>query len=248
MHRIIPPNYSTRMRRLNVNPFTVFALIILIALLAFEAFNYSTTSFALEDLLGELRFMGIKWATILSIAFCGIDFAGIARMFTSQTGTEEPKEVWYLFGAWILAASMNAILTWWGVSMAIATHNLKSTAIIPDTTLLHVIPVFVALMVWVIRVLIIGAVITAGEHFLWGNRPQRSNHLQGRSIAPAANPYRPNLRPLSTRPNLSVRPDIQQDDMDEEIDSGRVEATYHRLGVTARPRNSSDNNQQIRRF
>ena len=101
----------------------LFGILILGALLAFEIFNYSTTDFALTDLLGDLRFSDIRWATILAIAFCGIDFAGIARLFTPEKGAGEPKEVWYLFGAWLLAATMNAILTWWGVAIAILSHD-----------------------------------------------------------------------------------------------------------------------------
>ena len=62
----------------------LFGAIIITALLAFEIFNYSTTDFALSDLLGDLSFIGIAWATILAIAFCGIDFAGIARLFTPE--------------------------------------------------------------------------------------------------------------------------------------------------------------------
>jgi hypothetical protein len=78
----------------------VFGGILLAALLAFEIFNYSTTDFALTDLLGpNLKFAGVRWTTILSFAFCGIDFAGIARLFTPEKGREEPAEVWYLFGA-----------------------------------------------------------------------------------------------------------------------------------------------------
>ena len=50
-----------------------FGIIIIAALLAFEIFNYSTTDFALGDLLGSLTFAGVRWATILSLAFCGID-------------------------------------------------------------------------------------------------------------------------------------------------------------------------------
>ena len=56
----------------------LFGGILLGALLAFEVFNYSTTDFALHDVLGDLRFAGLRWSTILSLAFCGIDFAGIA--------------------------------------------------------------------------------------------------------------------------------------------------------------------------
>jgi hypothetical protein len=48
----------------------IFGGILLIALLAFEIFNYSTTEFALRDILGDLRFAGSRWATILAIAFC----------------------------------------------------------------------------------------------------------------------------------------------------------------------------------
>jgi hypothetical protein len=141
----------------------IFGAIILLALLAFEIFNFSTTEFALKDLLGDLSFMGIFWATILAIAFCGIDFAGIARLFTPEEGKNEPMEVWYLFGAWMLAAVMNAILTWWGVSIAILNNDTLGSAVIGRPMLLRVVPIFVALMVWLIRVLIIGSFSLAGE-------------------------------------------------------------------------------------
>ena len=38
----------------------VWGALILGALLAFEIFNYSTTDFAMTDLLGDLRFAGIR--------------------------------------------------------------------------------------------------------------------------------------------------------------------------------------------
>lgn len=143
----------------------VFGLLIVAALFAFELFNYSTTDFALSDLLGDLRFIGIRWATILSIAFCGIDFAGIARLFTTEQGRDEPTEVWYLFGAWMLAAIMNAMLTWWGVSIAILNHDTLGNVVVARETLVTIVPIFVAIMVWLIRVLIIGTISIAGEHF-----------------------------------------------------------------------------------
>ncbi|MCK5314338.1 MAG: hypothetical protein KAJ53_04415, partial [Anaerolineales bacterium] len=95
---------STAVSRFSFRRGLAFGLIIISALLAFELFNYSTTEFALSDLLGDLDFAGISWATILALAFCGIDFAGIARLFTPEEGANEPNEVWYLFGAWLLAA------------------------------------------------------------------------------------------------------------------------------------------------
>ena len=113
-----------------------FGVIIVVALIAFEIFNYSTTHFALSDLLGDLRFAGIGWATILAIAFCGIDFAGIARLFTPEGGSGDYKETWYLFGAWLLAATMNAMLTWWGVSLALLERQSAGVAIIERDILL----------------------------------------------------------------------------------------------------------------
>ncbi len=217
-----------------INPGTVFGLIIVTALLGFEMFNYSTTDFALRDLLGELTFAGLRWSTILAIAFCGIDFAGIARLFTPERGSDEPKEVWYLFGAWLLAATMNAILTWWGVSMAIVNHQMQSAAIMDDKTLVKVVPVFVALMVWVIRILIIGTISVAGERFVWG----QARTGQSRGDRPAVRPGssapivipRPSLggRSVPQRPSLSSRPA-------DSAPAARGEPTYHSLSMTARP-------------
>ena len=45
-----------------------WGMMIIGALLAFEIFNFSTTQFALRDVLGDLTFAGFRWATILAIA------------------------------------------------------------------------------------------------------------------------------------------------------------------------------------
>lgn len=154
-----------------------FGVIIITALVAFEIFNYSTTDFALTDLLGDLKFLGIRWATILSIAFCGIDFAGIARLFTPEDDASgnpgAHNEVWYLFGAWLLAATMNAMLTWWGVSLAILGHETLGNSVVNRETLLRVVPIFVAILVWLIRVLIIGSFSVAGDR-LFSQDEQRT--------------------------------------------------------------------------
>ncbi len=185
----------------------IFGALIMTALLAFELFNYSTTDFALTDLLGDLKFMGIGWATILSVAFCGIDFAGIARLFTPEQGADEPAEVWYLFGAWMLAAVMNAMLTWWGVSIAILNHQTLGNAVVARATLLKVVPIFVAVMVWLIRVLIIGTISMAGDRLFNQTKVRRSSSRSSTSRKPQTRTKsRPaqqrstgNLRPLSNR-------------------------------------------------
>ncbi|HLB47224.1 MAG TPA: hypothetical protein VJL59_09355 [Anaerolineales bacterium] len=143
----------------------VFGVILVVALAAFEMFNFSTTDYALTDLLGELRFAGLRWATILAIAFCGIDFAGLARLFTPERGVQgHPVETWYLIGAWFLGATMNAMMTWWAVSLAMVngTHQIGNE-ILSREQLLAYVPVFVAALVWLTRILIIGTFSVAGE-------------------------------------------------------------------------------------
>ena len=220
-----------------------FGAIIVGALLAFEIFNYSTTEFALSDLLGELEFAGIRWATILAVAFCGIDFAGIARLFTPEDGVDEPAEVWYLFGAWLLAATMNAMLTWWGVSIAILSHDSLGNEVIARETLLKVVPIFVALIVWLIRVLIIGTFSVAGERLFSQadqpaakrrktSSPRRSTARQG---ARPLNGYRaPAARSASAKsaPRPSYKPRPQR--------NYRPDPTYE--PVKAPPRNNNYGN------
>jgi hypothetical protein len=179
----------------------VWGTLILGALLAFELFNYSTTDFAMSDLLGDLRFAGMRWSTILALAFCGIDFAGIARLFTPEQGSDEPAEVWYLFGAWLLAATMNAMLTWWGVSIAISNHNTLGNAVIPRETLLKIVPIFVAVIVWLIRVLIIGTFSVAGERiFTQDDSPNARRGIPTRARTPQRRPRRQTTTPAYNRP------------------------------------------------
>ena len=78
-------------------------------------------------------------------------------------GRDEPTEVWYLFGAWLLAAGFNAALTWWGVSVAIIHHVPAGGVLVGQSILTRAIPVLVAVVVWMIRVLIIGTFSVAGD-------------------------------------------------------------------------------------
>jgi hypothetical protein len=203
-----------------------FGILIIGALLAFELFNYSTTDFALNDLLGGLRFLGLRWATILAIAFCGIDFAGIARLFTPQQGTGEPKEVWYLFGAWMLAATMNAILTWWGVSLAIINHQSLGSAVIPPETMISIVPVFVAIMVWLIRVLIIGTFSVAGDRLFSQSDNDRLPH-------PASGLKTGEVMVRSSQPqSVAFHPTPKSQSVSDQRPNGRPEPTYHPAGMT----------------
>lgn len=172
-------SFGQTFNRIRLQRGLAFGLIILTALLAFELFNFSTTEYALQDLLGNLAFWGIPWATILAFAFCGIDFAGIARLHTPESSSGQPNETWYLFGAWLLAATMNATLTWWGVSLAIVNHSTLGNAVIDRQTLLRIVPIFVAVLVWLIRVLIIGTYSLAGTRLLTQRDYRSSGSYRG---------------------------------------------------------------------
>jgi hypothetical protein len=174
----------------------LYLAVFIIALGAFEAFNFSTTDYALSDLLGELRFAGILWSTLLSIAFCGIDFAGIALLLAPQDHTADTRSAWYLFGAWILAATMNAILTWWGVLLAVQSHAVVSTGLVDEGFVTRSVPVFVALMVWVIRILLVGTLSKKGSRLaredgcvpgLSGASQREFRQAQSRAAHPAQN-------------------------------------------------------------
>lgn len=156
---------STRLSALtsSVPKKTAVGLILIVALIAFEIFNFDTTQYALRNLIGDVRFLGMQWAAILAIAFCSIDFAGLVRLFTPERGMDEPKEVWYLMGAWLLGATMNAVMTWWAISLTLLNHNFGNEVLSREQLLLYV-PIFVAVLVWLTRILFIGAFSVAGEH------------------------------------------------------------------------------------
>jgi hypothetical protein len=203
-----------------------FGLIIISALIAFEIFNYSTTDFALSDLLGDLDFAGIRWATILALAFCGID--------TPEEGANEHIEVWYLFGAWLLAATMNAMLTWWGVSIALLNHESLGNAVVERETLLRVVPIFVAILVWLIRILIIGTFSTAGDRLF-----SQAEYYQKQSMTSKPRPTRKNGAPVQARSpaaRSAYKPTPQPDQS-----FSRPEPTYHPLSMSASGRSKGSN-------
>lgn len=234
--------FKNRFKEVAMSRGMIWGGLIIAALLAFEIFNYSTTEFAMFDLLGELRFIGIRWSTILAIAFCGIDFAGIARLFTPEQGADEPMEVWYLFGAWLLAAAMNAMLTWWGISIAIVNHQSLGNEVVARETLIKVVPIFVAVMVWLIRVLIIGTFSIAGDRlFSQADQPararssSRSTSTKRKSTSTARPSYNRSRQQNSVQAQGSYRPAPK---------SNRPEPTYHPVSASANRngQNSSRNN------
>jgi len=201
MNRSASLNMSPILHRAALKRGLVFGAIILGALLAFEVFNFSSTSFALRDVLGDLSFGPIKWSTMLALAFCGIDFAGIARIFTPEQGRDEPAEIWYLFGAWFLAAMFDSILTYWTVKVAILTNPVGSVMIANDPKTINIVSVGIAVIDFSIRMLLINTFATAGERLF--STESVPSHSSPRSSSQNVrsqtnnNPYRNYPQPIS---------------------------------------------------
>ena len=182
----------------------IIGFILVTALIAFEIFNFDTTRYALQSLLGETNFMGLSWAVVLAIAFCAIDFAGLARLFTPEQGEEEPRAVWYLMGAWLLGATMNAVMTWWAVNLTLLNHELGNE-VLSRQQLLRYVPIFVAVLVWLTRILFIGAFSVAGEQLFQpaGKRINKQNS-QGKTTNSYQN-IPTNNTPSQPRPASRIR-------------------------------------------
>lgn len=175
----------------------VIGFILAVALVAFEIFNFDTTQYALSNLLGEVSFAGIRWATILALAFCAIDFAGLAHLFTPEKGAKDPKETWYLMGAWLLGATMNALMTWWAINLTLLNQNFGNE-VLSREQLLNVVPVFVAVLVWLTRILFIGAFSIAGEQVF--RRAEVSGEKQLPARFPLQSKTSPHTQPLRVQP------------------------------------------------
>jgi hypothetical protein len=173
--------------------------ILAVALLAFELFNFDTTEYALEALLGPVGFAGIRWATILAIAFCSVDFAGLARLIAPAQSKSDHRlldPAWLLLGAWLLGGGMNAIMTWWAVSLALMGHELGNEVLTREQ-LLRMVPILVAVLVWVTRILIISSfTMPADPAGAVETRSDRS-WARARTQARSRPVRRPRTRPVS---------------------------------------------------
>lgn len=177
--------------------------ILFVALIAFEIFNFDTTKFALQSLLGDVTFLGFHWAAILAIAFCAIDFAGLNRLFSPE-GAKESREVWYLMGAWLLGATMNAVMTWWAVSVTLLNNNFGNE-VLSREELLRYVPIFVAVLVWLTRILFIGSLSIAGEH-LFNSKKSKVKRSRPKSAKPKASSTSRRRQPAPSRIKAAPKP------------------------------------------
>ncbi len=187
--------------------------------------------------------MALRWATILAIAFCAIDFAGLLRFFLPEDEYgEPPRELWYLMGAWLLGATMNALMTWWAVSLTLLNHDLGNE-ILSRQQLVEIVPAFVAVLVWLTRILFIGAFTVAGG-YLFDFDQLRSVQRQ----RPVARPergmparQRPLREPKSRRSPLPAGLEPVTDDLppflrprEEEMETKREKESERRTRIATR--------------
>ena len=169
---------SKLLENLRENPNSLYMAIIVAALVAFELFNFSTTDFALRGMFGSQSAGGMSWSTILALAFCGMDFAGIARLLAPHNEEVESRDSWFLLGAWVLAAAMNAGLTWWAISIAVYNQPVNNALILDPMTFVTAVPVLVAVMVWLIRILIIGTLVSSLNNVLYSKQSKKEQVQQ----------------------------------------------------------------------
>jgi hypothetical protein len=124
------------------------------------------------------------------------------RLFTADRGREIPKEVWYLMGAWLLGATMNAMMTWWAITLTLLNHNFGNEVLSRDQ-LLYAVPIFVAVLVWLTRILFIGAFTVAGDRILdWRDDGERAED-KGKPVPYRASDQRSPARGLAPAPNFA---------------------------------------------
>jgi len=96
---------------------------------------------------------------------------------------------------------MNAMLTWWAVSLALLEHVGLGNEILGREALLSSVPVFVALLVWLIRVLMIGTFTLTGKHL--SKNTLRRPTASRRAAKPVATATK--VKPTERMPQTSIR-------------------------------------------
>jgi hypothetical protein len=130
-------------------------------LVVFEIFNYAATFFALRSLLGSHTVIGSNLTVWLAAAVCCLDFTGITHLFLPPEGQSNFKSNHHLFIAWILVTGLNAWLIWLGVSQAISIRQAQAGLVIDAGILAHILPIFIVSLIWLVRILVIGALASA---------------------------------------------------------------------------------------
>jgi len=201
--------YRRTNNKLTIPPFlknlTGIQIGMIVGLLLFEVFNFDTSKFALETLLGNQAFAGIPWSGILAVAFCAIDSLSLIQLF----GPEEEGDLkdWLLVGVWLIGASLNACLTWWTISIILLTQEIGNEVLSREELLLFA-PIIIAILVLLTRITLIGTLAFAKSSTTSHSKPKSnvSRPVQSQRNTP---PRRQTIR--VTQPTLGDRDDPDVD-------------------------------------
>lgn len=123
----------------------------LIALVGLEAVNAGTTYAALQALTA-----GALGLTVgLTVALWALDFGGLLRIF-GRVEERDPALV-YFAGAWLTAAAVNALGTWYAVGLALSAGGFEGGAFVDQAALVEWAPIAIAAAVLLARVLFVAA-------------------------------------------------------------------------------------------
>jgi hypothetical protein len=126
-----------------------------LGLLALEITNAATSYWALADLMGNAGLLSVSFSLMLTLGLAALDTGGLMRLFGPQ-GDETTRSagLWFVAGGWLLCATFNALATWWAMASAMSGH-VVGNALLSATELLDVAPPFLAIVLWVMRVLLV---------------------------------------------------------------------------------------------
>lgn len=139
-------------------------LVLLLAIVAFEIFNFDTTKVVLEQIFGTSMFWGITVAAWLAIGACAMDLGGLSRVVTTETSFKsESTDIKAITLAWFVAAGFNAFLTWWYVMVSLEYGNGVMPSVLRGNNIW--LAAGIALFVFLVRFLLIFGFATVGDKF-----------------------------------------------------------------------------------
>jgi len=178
-----------------------FKLITLTGLAAFEIFNFATNQSAMELIFGDTQFVMIYIYNLVAIAFSAIDLGGLSSTFTEEKWPNEPWWVYVSTIAWFLASIVSGLLTYMSVAVAMTVAPVSQlAAVMPNLAAIYdFIPVAIAAVIWLIRVMLIGSAV-AGSGHVSAPRPKPSTRPVHIGTQPTASQPKPAPAPAPKAP------------------------------------------------
>jgi hypothetical protein len=185
------------------NKSLIFFFVLLAALICFEIFNFDAARTGLRYFMGTRTFMGIEWVMWLAMAACAADMIGMIRIFTEETNfKKESTFVIAATGVWILAATINSVLTWWTTTLIVLDANVGNQ-VLSQETLIKAFPLLVAIFIWLLRIGLVATLASLGDKALHSiklpaKKPSIAPTTGYRPMPTSGMPIRTSAMPLRT--------------------------------------------------